>query len=66
MDRRCPDCDVTMERRSYTTSFQGEGIVVHRNGGGLLGRLGLGGEPATAYVCPDCGLVRFYVEPDDE
>lgn len=64
MDRRCPDCEVAMERRSYTTSFQGETIVVREGRRGLLDRLGLGGQSAAAYVCPDCGLIRFYVEPD--
>lgn len=61
MDRRCPDCDVAMEPRSYTTSFQGDGIQLRERGGGLLGRIGLGGERAAAFVCPECGLVRFYV-----
>lgn len=64
MARRCPDCDVAMEPRSYTTSFQGDGILL-RERGGLLGRVGLRGERAEAFVCPDCGLVRFYVDVDD-
>lgn len=61
MDRTCPDCGVQLRRVPYLSSFQGDSIRVGADG--IRGRLGIAGEAATAVACPDCGLVRFYVDP---
>lgn len=61
MHRECPDCGVGLRRVSYLSSFQGDAIRVGADG--LRGRLGLAGEAATAAACPECGLLRFYVDP---
>ncbi|MFB6139018.1 MAG: hypothetical protein ABEJ26_01125 [Halosimplex sp.] len=34
---------------------------------GLLGKLGMGEtEDVLTLTCPECGLLRFYADPDDE
>ena len=59
MERRCPDCSVPMKSVSHKTTYNGDGIRV-KSGGGILGALDLKGKYVNAYVCPECGLVRFY------
>lgn len=60
--RVCPDCDVELEQVDHSTegSAGGSGRVSiddPRKGGPL----GIGGtEYLEAYLCEDCGLVRFY------
>ncbi|MDS0297375.1 hypothetical protein NDI76_01295 [Halogeometricum sp. S1BR25-6] len=65
--RRCPDCGVTMESMKLQTA---EGFSLHlvtnERKKGFLGGFGLREklEP-TAYVCPECGLIRSYAERDE-
>jgi hypothetical protein len=47
------------------TSFHGDTLRLRtgESRGGVLGKLGFEEEvQPLAYVCPDCGLVRFYVD----
>ena len=57
----CPDCAVEMEETTHKTSYSGDGIRIGSSGG-LLGALDLKGKYLTCYVCPDCGLARFYAD----
>lgn len=57
----CPDCDVEMEATDHKTSYRGDGIRIDA-GGGLLGALDLKGTYLTCYICPECGLARFYAD----
>ncbi|SFR61515.1 hypothetical protein [Halogeometricum limi] len=60
-ERTCPDCETAMRRVGHTTTYSGDGIRVDTDGG-VLGALDLKGDHVQTYVCPDCGLVRFYAE----
>jgi len=54
-----------MKRRKPVTSFHGDTLRLRtgESRGGVLGKLGFEEEvQPLAYVCPDCGLVRFYVD----
>ncbi len=67
--RRCPDCGVGMEPTTPVTSMDGELLRLRTKESrrGLLGSLGFKETvQPTAYVCPECGLVRMYVDPDEE
>ncbi len=57
----CPDCEVAMEETEYETSYQGDGVRIDP-GSGLLGALDFGGSYLNCYVCPECGLARFYAD----
>ena len=57
----CPDCDVAMQETEHMTSYQGDGIRIETSGG-ILGALNLRGGYLTCYICPDCGLARFYAD----
>ncbi|WP_152421650.1 hypothetical protein [Halogeometricum pallidum] len=65
--RRCPDCGVSMEAMKVQTA---EGfalqLVTNERKKGILGGFGIKErlEP-TAYVCPECGLIRSYAERDE-
>ncbi len=64
MDRRCPDCGVTMEPVSLRTN---EGFELQVNTDerreGFLGSLGLTeNHSVDAVLCPECGLVRTYAD----
>ena len=60
MSPRCPDCAVEMKETEHKSNYSGDGIRIE-TGGGILGDLlDLKGEYLTSYVCPECGLVRFY------
>ncbi|WP_224268592.1 hypothetical protein [Haloprofundus salinisoli] len=61
MAPRCPDCDVSMEEIDHKTTYNGDGIRVG-SGGGILGALDLKGGYVDAYLCRECGLVRFYAD----
>ncbi|WP_330630152.1 hypothetical protein [Halocatena halophila] len=67
LSRRCPDCDVlldqlTLRTESYADQLQ---VVSDERRSGILGKLGQHEkETAVPYVCPECGLVRLYVDPD--
>ncbi|MFC6733487.1 MULTISPECIES: hypothetical protein [unclassified Haladaptatus] len=60
MARTYPDCDVAMEKSEHRTSYEGDGIRVDTDGGILGNVLQLKGKYVGCYVCPACGLVRFY------
>lgn len=61
--RNCPDCDVALESVQYDANQRGNKIRIVDNDGGILTKLGLtGGTYAYGYLCPECGLVRFYAE----
>ncbi|WP_101294795.1 hypothetical protein [Halegenticoccus soli] len=67
--RRCPDCGVAMERVTPVTSVDGEVLRLRTDEPkkGILGSLGLKETVQPyGYVCPECGLVRFYVDADGE
>lgn len=64
MARTCPDCGVELDQRGYVTSFSGDTLRIGASG--VLGRLGLRGTTAAAFVCHECGLVRFYVPSGGE
>jgi predicted RNA-binding Zn-ribbon protein involved in translation (DUF1610 family) len=62
--RRCPDCGVELERMKLRTTGGYElELVTNERKSGILGNLGMKEtlEPA-AFVCPECGLVREYVD----
>jgi predicted nucleic-acid-binding Zn-ribbon protein len=51
-----------MQETAHTATPQrGEGILIG-TGGGIKATLGFDGHELTAYVCSECGLVRFYAE----
>jgi hypothetical protein len=62
--RRCPDCDVPLEEVHYDVTHRGNKIQLDDpDSGGILSKLGIGNSTyAFAYVCSECGLVRFYAE----
>jgi rubredoxin len=63
-DRRCPDCDVSMEQTEFImANAHSPQLKTNEERDGLLGRLGLD-EVADieTVVCPECGLVRFYAD----
>lgn len=67
MERRCPDCSVTMEPVKLRT---GEGLSLQVNTDerreGLLGSLGLTEHHSVeGRLCPECGLVRAYADIDE-
>jgi hypothetical protein len=57
----CPDCDVEMGESDHKTSHRGDGIRIGTSGG-ILGALDLKGTYLTCYICPNCGLARFYAD----
>ncbi|ADQ66689.1 hypothetical protein ELS19_11605 [Halogeometricum borinquense] len=59
--RRCPDCDVAMQESDYDVNANRDKVRLKPDG--FLGELGLRGSTyLVTYVCPECGLVRFYAE----
>ncbi|UPW00688.1 hypothetical protein M0R88_00960 [Halorussus gelatinilyticus] len=61
--RRCPDCDLPLEEVQYDTNAGRNKIRLNYRDGGILSKLGVTSNTyAYAYVCPECGLVRFYAE----
>ena len=68
MERRCPDCGVTMEPVKLRTN---EGfklrIDTDERREGFLGSLGLTeNHSVEGRLCPECGLVRPYADVDEE
>ena len=57
----CPDCDVEMNETKHKTSYGGDGIRIDTEGG-FLGALDLKGKYLNCYICPNCGLARFYAD----
>ncbi len=68
MNPRCPDCDVDLQRSTPTTALQHEKVRL-RTGDpqdGLLGSLGAKRTvDVFGYICPECGLVRWYADLDE-
>lgn len=62
MSRHCPDCEVEMETTEHKTTYKGDGIRIDTDGGVLGNLLQLKGKYVNAYVCPECGLIRFYAD----
>ncbi|PSP55444.1 hypothetical protein BRC82_05780 [Halobacteriales archaeon QS_1_67_19] len=61
--KRCPDCGVALESVQYDATHRGNKIRIVDDDGGILSKLGLRNNTyAHGYVCPECGLVRFYAE----
>lgn len=69
MDRRCPDCDAKMARATPVTAMQQERLKLRteERRSGVLGSLGVTRKlPVDAFVCPECGLVRWYADLEEE
>ncbi len=67
MDPRCPDCNVRLQRSTPTTALQHEKLRLRtaQPREGLLGSLGAKQTvDVFGYICPDCGLVRWYADLD--
>ncbi|KYH27763.1 hypothetical protein HAPAU_04310 [Halalkalicoccus paucihalophilus] len=67
MDKRCPDCGVTMEGGTLVSSVDREAVKLRtdESAGGVLGKLGMKETlPIDAWACPECGLVRLYAESE--
>lgn len=64
--RRCPDCGVTLEQMKLKTADGFElQLVTNERREGLLGNFGMREKiQPNVYVCPECGLVRQYVDPE--
>lgn len=55
-----------MAETKPVTSVQGDTLRLRtgESRGGVLGKLGFEKEiQPVAYVCPECGLARFYADP---
>ena len=67
MDRRCPDCGVTMESVTLRTNGGYElQVVSDEKRGVILGSLGMNERfDLEAVACPECGLLRTYVDKDE-
>lgn len=64
VEPRCPDCGVTMERvKIQTDDGFGLNVKTGEKRKGLLGSLGVKeSRDVSPCACPECGLVRLYVE----
>ncbi len=68
MDPRCPDCSVSMQRTTPFTALQNEKVRLRTSERreGLLGSLGAKRSlDVHGYLCPSCGLVRWYADLDE-
>jgi predicted RNA-binding Zn-ribbon protein involved in translation (DUF1610 family) len=64
-ERRCPDCGVAMEPTDPVQAGDAMGVVLRtrERRDGLLGSLGTRERlEATVFVCPECGLTRWYAD----
>jgi len=69
MDPVCPDCGVSLQRSTPTTALNHEKVRLRtaQPRDGLLGSLGAKRTvDVFGYICPECGLVRWYANLDDE
>jgi len=67
MTPRCPDCGVDLERATPMTALDHEKVRLRTDEPreGILGSLGAKETvDVAAYICPDCGLVRWYADLD--
>ena len=68
MDPRCPDCGVSLERATPMTALDREKVRLRTDEPreGILGSLGAKETvDVFAYICPECGLVRWYADLDE-
>ncbi|MFC7177499.1 hypothetical protein [Halosegnis marinus] len=67
MERRCPDCGVTMEPITLKSNGGYElQAVSDENRGGILGSLGMKERlDLETVACPECGLVRLYAGAEE-
>ena len=65
-ERRCPDCGVTMhEVEMQTGGGYKTQILTGESREGWLGKLGVNErKEVETLACPECGLLRQYVDPD--
>ncbi len=59
-ERRCPDCDESLERMKLNESHGQPSIVSTE--GGLVSRLLSGSLTPVPYVCPECRRTLLYAE----
>ncbi len=67
LSRHCPDCGVSLDQLTLRTEAHANRlkVVSDERRSGLLGKLGQHEkETVVPYVCPECGLVRLYVDSD--
>jgi hypothetical protein len=57
----CPDCEVEMDEVDHKSTYDGESLRID-TAGGILGAINLRTDYLQCYVCPECGLARFYAE----
>jgi len=64
--RRCPDCGVSMEEVEFGMSDAwNPHVKTGESREGWLGKLGFDEHKDVQTVaCPECGLLRQYVDPD--
>lgn len=68
MDPQCPDCGVSLQRSTPATALQHEKLRLRTSQprDGVLGALGAKEiVDVYGYICPECGLVRWYADLDD-
>jgi hypothetical protein len=59
--RKCPDCEVEMEQARATAGGYRVNIKSEREEG-ILSKIGIDkNTPIQAHICPNCGMVNFYV-----
>jgi rubredoxin len=65
-ERRCPDCDVPMAEVEFGVGTEvNPRIMTADDREGIRGKLGLfQPTPVHTLACPECGLLRQYVDPD--
>lgn len=62
MDRRCPDCGVTMEEITIRAGGHVANAYTGEKREGLLGKLGVNeSADVESVACPECGLIRNYL-----
>jgi len=62
---QCPDCVVDLQRSIPTTALQHEKLRLRTSQpqAGFLGTLGAKQTvDVYGYICPECGLVRWYAD----
>lgn len=64
MERRCPDHDVEMGEVDFQMSNAYQpNVKLPERSEGILGSLGVRERrDVTTYMCPKCGLLRFYAD----
>lgn len=67
MNRECPDCDVALEAVDHQAGADvpSESISIAAPDAGLTSvRPGVGKRYLDAFLCTECGLIRFYARVD--